>query len=279
MSSSTIVGTRQAPTTTTRGLLNRPDRRRFELRRFPPAADLAWCVERHWTVEWDLPAGELAESELLPHPCVNVVLDRGQLMICGVGREVFRYPLQGRGRVYGVKLRPAAFRPFLGYDVARLTDRTVPATELWPEADPLAGRLRGTAEPGELVEATEDFLRGLRVEPDPVVGLLARAVFSLLTDPAVRQVGQVCALVGIHQRSLQRLFRGYVGVTPSWVLKRGRLHAAAERVAEQAAVGVPVVWAELAAELGYTDQAHFIHDFRRAVGESPARYAQRLAHS
>jgi AraC-like DNA-binding protein len=92
-------------------------------------------------------------------------------------------------------------------------------------------------------------------------------------------VGQVCELVGIHQRSLQRLFRGYVGVTPSWVLKRGRLHAAAERVAEQAAVGVPVVWAELAAELGYTDQAHCIHDFRRAVGESPARYAQRLAHS
>jgi AraC-like DNA-binding protein len=32
-------------------------------------------------------------------------------------------------------------------------------------------------------------------------------------------------------------------------------------------------WARLAQDLGYFDQAHFINDFRDAIGSSPAEYA------
>ena len=34
------------------------------------------------------------------------------------------------------------------------------------------------------------------------------------------------------------------------------------------------VWAEVAAELGYFDQSHFIRDFTRAVGITPVAYAE-----
>jgi AraC-like DNA-binding protein len=271
-----------APTTTTGGLLGRPDRRDFTLTRVPPSGDLAWCVERHWQVEWNLPAGHEGVSELLPHPCVNLAYDRGQLMVCGVGREVFRYPLAGSGRVFGVKFRPGAVRPFLGTDVAGITEQTLPATLFWDGADELAAALGGAALDGaggfeDQIALAEEFLRGLRVPPDPLAPLLGRAVFALLTDPTVQRVADVCRLLGVEQRTLQRLFRSHVGVTPHWVLKRGRLHSAAERIAEQATAADPVPWARVAAELGYADQAHFIRDFRDAVGETPARYAQRLA--
>jgi AraC-like DNA-binding protein len=70
-------------------------------------------------------------------------------------------------------------------------------------------------------------------------------------------------------RTLQRLFARYVGVTPKWVIRRYRLHEAAERLA------VPgVSQSQLAAELGYSDQAHFIRDFRAVVGMSPAAYGR-----
>jgi AraC-like DNA-binding protein len=73
-------------------------------------------------------------------------------------------------------------------------------------------------------------------------------------------------------RQLQRLFKEYVGVSPKWVIQRYRLLDAAERVA----AGTIVNWADLALELGYADQAHFIRDFKGLVGRSPAEYARRL---
>ncbi|MBA3908104.1 MAG: AraC family transcriptional regulator, partial [Pseudonocardiales bacterium] len=103
----------------------------FNLDRFPPAPDLAALVERHWLVSWQLPPGREASVTLLPHPCVNLVLDRGRLAVAGVGRDRFTYVYRGAGRVFGVKFRPGAFLPFLGAPVATITDLTVPAAGLW----------------------------------------------------------------------------------------------------------------------------------------------------
>jgi AraC-like DNA-binding protein len=55
------------------------------------------------------------------------------------------------------------------------------------------------------------------------------------------------------------------------VINRFRLHEAAER----AGGGQPVDWAGLAAELGYSDQAHLVREFRAAIGAPPERYSAR----
>jgi AraC-like DNA-binding protein len=82
-------------------------------------------------------------------------------------------------------------------------------------------------------------------------------------------VDELAARHAMSSRSLQRLFRRYVGVSPKWVLQRYRLHEAAERIAE----GRDGDWAATALELGYFDQAHFIRDFKALIGASPAQYA------
>jgi AraC-like DNA-binding protein len=66
------------------------------------------------------------------------------------------------------------------------------------------------------------------------------------------------------------MFLQYAGVSPTWVLRRYRLLEAAESVRE----GKPVSWAEIAADLGYADQAHLTRDFRAAIGQTPAAYAE-----
>lgn len=73
---------------------------------------------------------------------------------------------------------------------------------------------------------------------------------------------------GLNKRSLQRLFQHFVGVSPKWVIKRYRLH---EAVAQLQA-GVPVRLAQLALDLGYFDQAHFINEFTALVGKPPGEY-------
>ena len=61
-----------------------------------------------------------------------------------------------------------------------------------------------------------------------------------------------------------------MGVSPKAVIRRYRLYEAAER----ARLGTDVDWAVLAAELGYSDQAHLTRDFSATVGMPPDRYAR-----
>ena len=81
-------------------------------------------------------------------------------------------------------------------------------------------------------------------------------------------MGDLAARAGVGARSLQRLFTRHAGVSPTWVLRRYRLLEAAEAVRD----GEEVVWSDVAAALGYADQAHFTHDFRTVTGMTPGEF-------
>jgi len=249
------------------GILAGP--RAFRLERVPASPDLATLVERHWLISWDLPPDRRDPVTLLPHPCVNVVFDRGLVAVAGVGTERFTYVQEGRGQVFGVKFRPGGFYPFLRRPVSSLTDQTRPLSILW-DTDGFAADLAACAGLPAMVETAERHLRAHWPPPDPEVAEIGDIVHALLHDRTIRRVDEVCTRFGMSPRTLQRLFQRYVGVSPKWVLRRYRLHEAAARLAE----GGATTWAEVAADLGYFDQPHFIRDFTRAVGMTPAAYAE-----
>ncbi|MEO8878249.1 MAG: helix-turn-helix domain-containing protein, partial [Polyangiaceae bacterium] len=91
-------------------------------------------------------------------------------------------------------------------------------------------------------------------------------------DVTIVRVADLAARVGKGTRSIERLLREHVGVSPKWIIRRFRVQEAAARLASGAAFDA----AALAQELGYCDQAHFIHDFKSQVGRTPAQYARSL---
>jgi AraC-like DNA-binding protein len=237
--------------------------------RYWPAEDLAPFVEHFWTVAWDVAEPEV--REVLPHPSVHLVLERGQSRLAGVPTRKFTRVLEGKGRVLGTKLRPGGFRPFLGRPVSGLTGRTLPLAEVFgPAGDELEARALACADPREGFEVVQGFLRGLGARPDPAVELVGRIAERAMTDREITRVEHLVEIFGIGARRLQRLFGEYVGVSPKWIIQRYRLHEAVERIA----AGTAADGATLAGELGYADQAHFIRDFKKLVGSSPAEYAR-----
>jgi AraC-like DNA-binding protein len=102
------------------------------------------------------------------------------------------------------------------------------------------------------------------------VELVQRIVAALLHDRTIARVDDVTEMFGVTPRTLQRLFQRYVGVSPKWVLRRYRLHEAAAGLAREQ----HRPWADVAAELGYFDQSHFIRDFTAAIGMTPVAYAR-----
>jgi transcriptional regulator GlxA family with amidase domain len=74
-------------------------------------------------------------------------------------------------------------------------------------------------------------------------------------------------------RTLQRLFDLHVGVGPSFVIRRWRIIEAAEAARTAIDRNEPWPgWADVAAQLGYADQAHLTRDFGRHLGTSPSAY-------
>lgn len=243
----------------------------FELIRVTPADDIALHVDFYWIVRWDLRGRPPHEQKVLSHPNVHLVVERPASAVYGVPRGVFSRRLTDAGHVFGVKFRPGAFRPVLGRPVAELVDRAVPAAELLgPAITEVETAVLAESEVAAMTPLVEGFLRRVLPEPDPLVEEVAAMVDRIMGTPSLFRVDQLAAEAGLSVRSVQRLFAEYVGASPKWVLRRARLHEAAGR-AEQ---GSDVDWAALAADLGYSDQAHLTRDFTASVGVPPASYAR-----
>lgn len=243
-------------------------RTKFRLRTVAPSAALAPFVEYHWIVSWDL--DEPFTQQVVPHPNVHLVFAEEGALVHGVLRGRFTRRLTGRGQVLGVRFHPGGFRPWLGHRVADITDRTLPVAQWWG-AEGTEKPVVDAADDTAMVAEAEAVLLPRLPEPDPVVEVVRELVGQILGDLALTRVDQLAAVSGLSVRALQRLFNEYVGVGPKWVIRRHRMHEAAAR----ADSGGPVDWAALAAELGYSDQAHFTREFTAAVGTPPARYRLR----
>lgn len=253
-----------------RGILNhRAEPKLPEYGRFWPAEDLAPFVEHFWTVAWDLNKPEV--HEVLPHPSVHLVLERGNSRLAGVPQGRFVRTLEGRGRVLGTKFRPGGFRGFWRGSISSLTGRTWALDEIFGSgAETLEARALAEGEPVAAFEVVQNFLRERAPVRNDDARLAAEITERIARDRSITRVEHVAERFGLSIRKLQRLFSEFVGVSPKWVIQRYRLHEAAERIAAEAELD----GATLAFELGYADQAHFIRDFRRLVGKTPAEYSR-----
>ncbi|WP_060575196.1 MULTISPECIES: DUF6597 domain-containing transcriptional factor [unclassified Pseudonocardia] len=227
----------------------------------PPPPDLAGFVDRFWTVGWDYARPFL--QKIVPYPQVHLTGEPGvgPLRISGPASRFVTRELHGRGRVVGVAFRPGTARALAGVPVATLADRRVPAGAPFdgpgpPDVDGLAERLRAVLPPDG---------------PDRSARDAHDLVAAVVADRELTRVDRLARHGGYSVRSLQRIFHEHVGLGPKWVIRRYRLH----EVTELMAGGAPVHWAEVAATLGYTDQAHLSRDFAGLFGEPPTVYARR----
>jgi AraC-like DNA-binding protein len=240
--------------------------------RYHPSADLEPYVEHYWSVAWDLRGMAPERAETLPHPSVHLIFEAdvgGR--VTGIARGKFSTILEGKGSVFATKFTPGGFHAFAGVPISRFTGTIVRVPDVF-------GADGGTLERAVLTARTdaaririiEKFLRSRRPQPDETAARIARIVYAIASDRQIVKVDDLVDRYGTNARTLQRLFAKYVGVSPKWVIQRYRLHEAAE----QLAAGTAVSQSALALDLGYSDQAHFVRDFKVLVGTSPAAYAR-----
>jgi AraC-like DNA-binding protein len=181
-------------------------------------------------------------------------------------RPIVNEPL-GETFCVGIVTTPVGCRPAFGLAPATLRGRVVDLLQAWPRADALRRELtkcRTSAEALDVVEAT------LRT-PEPfdrhALARCEAAVRQLSAEPT-RPVADIATGLGVSHGHLDRQFTEQVGLSPRTLARILRMRRLLEEIDVYGSVG----WAGKAAELGWSDQAHLIRDFKRHTGVTPSQY-------
>jgi AraC-like DNA-binding protein len=174
--------------------------------------------------------------------------------------------------VIGVLFRPGAGRMFFPVAAHELHNNDVPLSELFPgEAERLLNDLcSATGEDAQFL-VVEQYLTRKLEDAIPLHPAVRHAIDRLSGDHALlRSVRKIQLDTGFSHTRFIQLFREQVGLTPKLFGRVRRFHALIGRIDK----GLPVNWADVAADCGYVDQAHLIHDFREFAGVTPLEYTK-----
>jgi AraC-like DNA-binding protein len=167
----------------------------------------------------------------------------------------------------GISFRPGAAGAVLGVSMEELTDRHVELDALWgSRAADLRCRLMSA------VDAAEAF-RILQQS------LLARIHRPLLMHPAIGQalaagsnsspaIAELQRASGYSPKHFIDLFRFSVGIPPKHYYRIRRFNSVAIAMAAGNRKGL----SDLAADAGYSDQAHLTREFKEFAGVTPGHY-------
>ncbi|OBF54388.1 AraC family transcriptional regulator [Mycolicibacterium monacense] len=249
----------------------------YDLRRWAPSPRAAVFVEHFWSVSWDLRGRPAVDSTVITFPSVHLTREWGEdevrhghrlpaTLVHGVVERVFRVTVRERGAVVGARFRPGGFAARFDRDASALTGRVDPIDD-----DLFGGPLALPCDAQRAGAALDDAIGAGSGALDPTYRVLTALVDRIRDDDRLQRVEHVVAASPWSERTVQRVFRRYVGVPVKWVLCRYRLQQAALEIESTPDVD----FADLAARLGWYDQAHFTNDFRAMLGCTPGEYASR----
>ena len=245
-------------------------------REHSPAPPLAAFVRCYWTVRGRPSGDNLPVNRVMPDGCMDVIFDlterRGAESAYIVGAmleaQVFRHA--DEMAMIGVRFAPGAAPLFLRTPAGELTATSAPARAVWNDADDLLARLQETESVQESCALLDDYLLR-RIDPDRAGAELAvRGMNAIERSRGLISVKALREQLNSGERTLQRRFEAWVGLTPKQAMRIARFRHVLSLLAARPRQAL----ARIAALCGYTDQAHLTKEFGSLARTTPAAYAQ-----
>jgi len=256
-------------------------------RQYTPSLALAPYVACYWTITANGAASGSGRNKkalrirVLPDCCMDAVFDlSGGLAKPGAGTAASSAFVVGPSlspmvlrlpdslRVVGVRFFPGGAAPFLGVPAYELAESSAPLTAFMPGFASLGVALAGEARTSAAMAAHVDRLLLELLPRVPEKDALTRQAVSALTRPGpVGRVEAAARSMGLNQKRLERAVKRHAGLTPKGLARALRF---VEAVRALSFGRRPL--AELALDLGFTDQAHFNREFKALAGVSPTSW-------
>jgi AraC-like DNA-binding protein len=216
-----------------------------------------------------------AKERIMPMGTVELIIQLGRHRtsdsgIAGPRSESLIIERHATDQLLGVHFKPAGAFPFLGFPFGDLHNAGITLADLWgePRARRLLCLLNEAATIDLKFQVLERWLLWIADRPLGHHPAVSFAVKEFQCNPGLRSSAELAETVNLSQRRFIELFRDQVGMTPKLFSRVRRFQAVIDDIQHQEAVD----WIDLALSYGYSDQSHFIHDFREFSGLSPTEY-------
>ena len=262
---------------------------RWTVKTSPPPADLAHIVETYWETtgsvsygfEKIVPSGNaelmvnlgppqkiLSESDVGHEAAVN------QAWICGIQTQpLFAAPANGPSAFYthfvGASLYPLGIKQLLGIDGGDFVNTVTELREILPrDANQIFDTIAKADSTQKRFLAMSKSLRRVQsLRFTDVSNYVYYAISKTIEARGNVRVSSIQSELGISRKHLNHVFQSSLGISPKTFARLTRFRWILDNAF------VPTnSWARVAADLGYFDQSHLIHDFRQFAGETPQSF-------
>ncbi len=188
--------------------------------------------------------------------------------ISGMHSKYITFSAHPDSEMFVISFKPGGGYPFLHSPVNNLTDKIIDAGDIF--GTPIIDFR-------ERLLAAADFKTKFQLAENR---LIERANFSLAPETVIREAvdciinnsnANLAELVKQSRYSRKQfihLFKKHVGIPPKLFQRIMRFNEILQKVENKAFIS----WAQISAECGYFDQAHFIRDFKAFSGYNPGEF-------
>ncbi len=253
---------------------------------YKPSALLQPYVENYWFQIFDGGAGE--ESPLqkcLPLGMAQVIIHTHQqecrvllegewqklpdAFFVGIYKDVVTWKTQGYSVCFGMNLKPESLIHLFKVPAAALfNDYTDVSNFLNARINTMAGQMYGKEEPADLMKIAETYLLNALKNVQAERSYMSEAAKIIRQAKGNISIEKLCKNLYVSERQLQRSFKDALGTSPKTytrIIRFRNAYAHIQRVKEE-----KLSWASISYDYGYSDQAHFIRDFKEFTGVIPS---------
>jgi AraC-like DNA-binding protein len=190
-----------------------------------------------------------------------------QAFFVGLYRDTVQWKAVGTSRKFGIRLKPESLLQLFKVPVASLFNQfTDLETFLGKETNRLTERVHGVADIQSVIRIAESFLlaqfKNLNVERN----YLYEATRLIRQAKGNVSIEALSEHLFVSKRQLERSFKDNYGTTPKLYQRIIRFRNAYESLQQ---TNTSPNWLDVSYNFGYSDQAHFIRDFKEFSNDVP----------
>lgn len=261
---------------------------KIHTQQFPVPNDLQSVLEGMWTYELEAPATQVSPVQFcMPGGMIEMIFhltpSRHQIMtrtvwstapdamVIGLRQDPVFFTAQGGTLLFGLNIKPEAFVFLFNKPVSDLAQSFADVNEFFhaDEIDNLPKRLMSAPDDEARARITIGFFRErLAMRGQYERRYLQKAMEYIRVSTGTQSVDEVAGKVFVGKRQLQRAFQEQFGVSPKLYGRIVRFKGAYDYVKRHPKAS----WLDVTYHFGYSDQSHFIRDFKEFTGSNPTGF-------